>query len=117
MAYTLQKSIERLQEKFGPYEEQAWQYSNLAKMVYIHNPFSSIPVLRNLFQESTAYDGNSRTPNVAHYFKEADEEKSFVFKAGTTFRMIIDTAEDGYMLIVMDAGIEQTAPFSPYRFS
>jgi len=54
---------------------------------------------------------------VAHYFKEVDEDKSFIIKGATTFRMIIDGAEDGFLLVIMDAGIEQTSPFSPFRFS
>lgn len=75
-------------------------------MTYAHNPFSSIPVLGSLFHEVRAYDGSARTPNVAHYFKEADESKSFAMKGATTFRMIVDAADKGHCLFVMDAGIE-----------
>lgn len=37
--------------------------------------------------------------------------------AATTFRVIMDAGEDGYCLVVMDAGVEQTSPYSPFRFS
>ena len=38
-------------------------------------------------------------------------------KAAGTFRFIADTSEDGHCLFTMDAGTEQTSPYSPFRFS
>lgn len=86
-------------------------------MTYKHTPFSAIPILRNLFERVTPYDGSARTVNVAHYFRSGDDAKSFEMMAATTFRTIMDAGEDGYCLVVMDAGVEQTSPFSPFRFS
>jgi len=51
MAYTLERALLAIKDRLGPLDIKAnnWRYGNLMKMIYNHNPFSNIPVIKHLF--------------------------------------------------------------------
>jgi hypothetical protein len=97
MAYTLQKTMELMTVNLGHYNKanNKWRLGGSQFTRYVHSPIGDFYLIRDLFEHTTEYPGNKRTPNVAVTFRNVPGKMENQVLAGSVFRMISDLADNG----------------------
>ena len=90
LAYTLLKAVQDLEQKLGPYDEEAWKMKNLKVSKYDH-PLGATP-LAEIFEDYRSHDGGKRTPSMQLNFYH-DEKEAYTAHFGTVFRALFDMSE------------------------
>ena len=109
-AAALARAVALVSGRLGA-DPRRWSWGRLHRARMPHAAFSSVPVLRRLFDLDAVHGGDRSTVDVGAYALDG----SFTMKDGASYRQILDFARPGESLFVHTTG-QSGNPFEPgYR--